>query len=343
MKALALTRKLFIKQHIVKHFNIFKVNFFTFCQNNDLEVQTISNETRDMEIFNKKEPEEYRTIYLENLNPEWTEEEVRVRLEQLGEIEKLHLVKNKIGESTGKVIAVYSKIDQLVQALNLFKDKYPYDKPIKIRFYRKFENNKQKMLDNLVLLIKNVPQELPKDDLRLFISEFAEPLHIAYPRDEQNNFKKMAYVYFKNQSDAETVFKYANLRYVMKKQLFISYATNYLDISDFRTRLELNVKIEDPNIEMLFFQKQINNLLQSFEENKHKIKIPKEEFEKLEYLKYRYRTLEHQIGSYGLYKNENKLIEQQNNEEEKLIENIKTRGPLVKHDIKKIYKSFNKL
>lgn len=34
-----------------------------------------------------------------------------------------------------------------------------------------------------VLLIKNVPQELLKEDLNLFISEFKAPVHISYPRD----------------------------------------------------------------------------------------------------------------------------------------------------------------
>jgi RNA recognition motif-containing protein len=49
-----------------------------------------------------KEPEEYRTVYIENLPHDWKEDEIKVRLEQIGTIERLHIVKNSLGESTGK-------------------------------------------------------------------------------------------------------------------------------------------------------------------------------------------------------------------------------------------------
>ena len=38
------------------------------------------------------EPEEYKTIYIENLPQEWTEDEIKVRLEQIGPVSKLHLI-----------------------------------------------------------------------------------------------------------------------------------------------------------------------------------------------------------------------------------------------------------
>ena len=49
-----------------------------------------------------EEPEEYRTIYIENLPIDWDENEIKLRLEQLGEISKLHLIKNTLGDSLGK-------------------------------------------------------------------------------------------------------------------------------------------------------------------------------------------------------------------------------------------------
>lgn len=49
-----------------------------------------------------KEPEEYRTFYIENLPIQWSEDEIKVRLEQISKIEKLNLIKNSVGESTGK-------------------------------------------------------------------------------------------------------------------------------------------------------------------------------------------------------------------------------------------------
>lgn len=54
-----------------------------------------------------EEPEEYRTIYIENLPSDWDEEEIKLRLEQTGNISKLHLIKNTIGDSLGKGIKIF--------------------------------------------------------------------------------------------------------------------------------------------------------------------------------------------------------------------------------------------
>ena len=86
--------------------------------------------------------------------------------------------------------------------MNAFRNKIPFFNPLKIRFYRKYDflikklllqinqnemDSKKKYFSDLnkkeVLLIKNVPKYLIKDDLKLFISEFKDPVHISYPRD----------------------------------------------------------------------------------------------------------------------------------------------------------------
>ena len=87
--------------------------------------------------------------------------------------------------------------------MNTFRNKVPFFNPLKIRFYRKYdyllknlieknilEEEKSKKLlifeanKNEVLLLKNLPAHLKKEDLHLFISEFRTPVHISYPRDE---------------------------------------------------------------------------------------------------------------------------------------------------------------
>jgi hypothetical protein len=53
-------------------------------------------------MLTPKEPEEYRTVYIENLSQDWKEDEIKVRLEQVGSIDRLHIVRNSLGENTGK-------------------------------------------------------------------------------------------------------------------------------------------------------------------------------------------------------------------------------------------------
>jgi hypothetical protein len=87
--------------------------------------------------------------------------------------------------------------------MNSFRNKTPFFDPLNIRFYRKYDFMIKKLLHgitqeeqnrkanyylekniNEVLLVKNIPQELLKEDLDLFISEFRAPVHISYPRDQ---------------------------------------------------------------------------------------------------------------------------------------------------------------
>jgi uncharacterized protein YneR len=282
---------------------------------------TTDSQNYNISLHNIYEPEEYRSVYLQNLSPEWTEEEVKVRLEQVGAIEKLHLIKNSIGENTGNIIAVYQNIENVSHAINAFKDKLPFDQVTKVRFYRKYDNLMKLLpppLIGQVLKIKNIHEYLIKEDLKLFLSEFAEPIYIGYPRDRENEFRRMAFVYFKSKEDAEKVIKNANLRYINNKQLYIRFALKgYYDITDFRTRIEQGVKIQDKRIELYLFNKQIlylESLIELKKKTGHVNKLDIEnEFEKLEYLRTRHRQIEkqvsfnnHQIDGQSLNQLENK-------------------------------------
>lgn len=302
-----------------------------FCQNNKTSnlVQHSQNDfSNDLTEYNFSsspvvEPEDYRTIYLDNLPTDWTEEEIKVRLEQLGKIEKLHIVKNSIGERTGRVLAIYSKIDSLISAIENFKDKMPFFKPVKIRFYREFRNKKANISKHNsdkksdVLMIKNIPSDLIKADLEMFLSEFKKPIHISYLRDEDNEFKRVALVYFYTIQDAEEVLKYANLRYVKNKQLFIQYSFTHWDLSDFRTRAEIGVKLS-PTLELKLFNKQIENYKNLLES---KGEYTDSDIQKIEYLNMRRRKLEYTTKQLGDELPENYKITDQTQENIKISEN----------------------
>jgi len=74
----------------------------------------------------------------------------------LGKIEKLHIIKNSIGIKTGRVIAVYSTMESLVGAINNFKDKMPFFKPVKIRFFREFKIKKALPIKNNTELVRDL-------------------------------------------------------------------------------------------------------------------------------------------------------------------------------------------
>lgn len=248
------------------------------------------------------EPEEYKTIYIENLPQEWTEDEIRVRLEQIGPVSKLHIIRDSVGISQGKILAIYQKVEHVMQAIEIFKDKMPLDKPVKIRFFRESLKPKKEQSNiniSSVLIVKNLPDDLRKEDLKLFISEFKQPVHISYPRDHEDQFKKMAFIYFLTNDDAEYVLKYANLRYIKNKQLYFQYSFNHFDITDFRTRIELGIKLE-PSIELKMYDKQIAEYKKFLEiKQKNKKSITRQDYAKLEYLTMRKRKFEYSLRIVG--------------------------------------------
>jgi RNA recognition motif-containing protein len=273
--------------------NLFKFNFYTRRFNKFSNKLTIKEKNFDDFYKDMKEPEDYRTIYIDNLPHDWLEDDIRVRLEQMGKLESLHIIKNSIGQRTGRIIAVYHNLNSLLDAIQNFRDKLPFFKPLKVRFLRETKA-KLNISDNKptdCLMIKNLPSDLPKEDLQLFLSEFKEPVHISYLRDEENEFKRIALVYFYTKEDAEHVLKFANLRYVKNKQMYIQYSYNHWDLKDFRTRAELKINLP-PQVEQILFKKQIENfmnLLESQGEYSDKDK------EKIEYLNSRVRKLEYQL------------------------------------------------
>ncbi len=73
----------------------------------------------------------------------------------------------------------------MTEAIGTFRNKVPLLKPLKPMFHRNFHKKEIIYCDKNVLMIKNLPQTLLKEDLKLFLSQFEEePLLITYPRDE---------------------------------------------------------------------------------------------------------------------------------------------------------------
>ncbi len=97
------------------------------------------------------------------------------------------------------------------------------------------------------------------------------------------------------------------MRWVQNKQLFVSYANNYIDISDWRTRVEQGIQVESKQLEMKYFLRQIGLNMKLIEglkklavqtppagsENKLKF-LENDLVDKNEYLKYKYRLLDYQ-------------------------------------------------
>lgn len=95
-----------------------------------------------------------------------------------------------------------------------------------------------------------------------------------YNYNREGEVRGFAYAYFADNETATKVFKFLHMRYVKDRQLYVSFTRKAYDISDFRTRKELGMKL-DSKTEKQYLLNQIYSL-QAEESNKNS--------EKLEYL-----------------------------------------------------------
>ena len=130
-------------------------------------------------------PNDYKLLYVENIPHDWNEEDIKTRFEQIGVVESVHIIKNTLGESAGKIVVQFEKIENIVSAIEKFKNKSPDLKPIKMKFFRKFGESKEKsVLMKNVLLVKNLPYDVTPEDIQLILESIAVPIHVALPRNE---------------------------------------------------------------------------------------------------------------------------------------------------------------
>jgi len=123
---------------------------------------------------------------------------------------------------------------------------------------------------------------------------------------------------------------------VQNKQLFVSFANNFIDICDWRTRVEQGIQIEDKELEMKYFLRQIGLNLKIIEglqkialqrpaiNNKIKF-LENDLIEKNNYLKYKFRLLDYQFKQTNAIqeaKKVNAITDDRNQQKNKLL-NIK--------------------
>lgn len=233
-----------LKKNITQFININIIQYNKFSKkyyiNNFISTNIIPNYT---------EPKEYRILYIENLNPNWNKIDIESRVKRLGSPQHIHLIKNTIGEFTGKSIVVFDNIKSVALSIEKMNWKVPFSEPVKAKFYRYTKYPCNEFFNKKVLAVTNVPESLRKRELLEYLQSFSKCIHIAYPRTNDDKFKHIAIVYFLEENEAEKVYNKLHMRYVNNKQLIVRYCENYSDISDFRYNIENKVNYDHLKID----------------------------------------------------------------------------------------------
>jgi len=129
------------------------------------------------QIFDRK-----TSIYIENLPSDWDEPKIKERFSVVGEIQKVLLIKNKLGISSGKAILQYETAEGASLTLKKFKTSMIAGNSLKVRPYiNRAEENERKKLR---LKISNVPYTITEDKIHELLDPFVqidEIIFLYYP------------------------------------------------------------------------------------------------------------------------------------------------------------------
>lgn len=125
-------------------------------------------------------------IFVEGLPADWNHQEIANRFVRIGQIQKVNLVKNSLGQPTGKAIVTFSDENAALKATSLFDNHAVDDLVNRVRPYfdKKGETPRKdaQLLQRRVYLM-NLPYDATKQEIEVLVKQFADIDEIAIPRD----------------------------------------------------------------------------------------------------------------------------------------------------------------
>ena len=124
-------------------------------------------------IFDRK-----TAVYVENLPKEWDEARIRERFSVTGEVNKVSLIKNKLGYSSGKAILTYETPEGAALTFKKFKTSMIGPNPLKVRpYFTKSEEDERKKRR---IKLRNVPYTITEDQVIILLKPFVEVEEIVF-------------------------------------------------------------------------------------------------------------------------------------------------------------------
>jgi RNA recognition motif-containing protein len=126
-------------------------------------------------------------VFVEGLPADWSHHEIAQRFAVSGAVQKVNLVKNNLGQNTGKAIITFEQEASAQNAQEKFDNQAVDNLVVKVKpFYEKKGESPRKapaLLARRVYLM-NLPYDATKREIEQLVKEFAEIDDIAIPRDK---------------------------------------------------------------------------------------------------------------------------------------------------------------
>ena len=126
-------------------------------------------------------------IFVEGLPADWTHHEIAQRFAVAGAVQKVNLVKNNLGQNTGKAIVTFDQESSAQNAQEKFDNQAVDNLVVRVKpFFEKKGESPRKapgLLARRVYLM-NLPYDATKREIEQLVKEFTEIGDIAIPRDK---------------------------------------------------------------------------------------------------------------------------------------------------------------
>lgn len=134
----------------------------------------------------------------------------------------MSLIKNNLGQFTGKAVVEYTSEKYASNAVKLFNDRAVDDMVNKVKPVlepgEESSRNEASLLARRVYLM-NVPYDAHYTEIEALVKEFAPVDEVVVPRDLNGFAKGYAFVYLKKASDVQTVIDYVDGRHIRSRQI----------------------------------------------------------------------------------------------------------------------------
>ncbi|CDW79577.1 rna-binding domain protein [Stylonychia lemnae] len=176
-------------------------------------------------------------IFAEGLPTDWTQQEIAQYYGVVGEITQVNLVKNTMGQNTGKAIVTFSKDQAQKAAVQKFNNFAVNNIITIVKPY--FESKDQISPRNVPSLIKrrlylmNVPYDAHAKEVENLVKEFAQVDEVILPKDKSGRPRGYAFVYLKDAKDVDKAIEYVDGRHIRGRQIRAQSASDVKDIDSF--------------------------------------------------------------------------------------------------------------
>lgn len=158
-------------------------------------------------------------VLVSNLPPDWNPHQISSRFSKSGPIEEVQLIKNRLGQSTGKAIVVFKKEAHAAQAVDLFNN-FAVDDMVNLArpWLDKGEQPRREtsMLSKRVYLM-NVPYDATVHEIEGLVKEFVPIDKVVVPRDPNGYARGYAFAFLKKASDVQTLIDFVDGRHIRSR------------------------------------------------------------------------------------------------------------------------------